>query len=171
VPALWADLASPDADKAYRAMAALADDPDGAVPFLKEKLRPAVALDRKEIARRVKDLDSPVYATRQRAMRGLAWLHEEALPDLEEVLEGKPTEEVRRRVKQLVERARRQGPPPARLWMLRAVEVLEQAGTPEARRLLQVLARQPVVQGRLGDGRQHAHQGVGDARLPQEPAA
>ena len=44
--ALWADLGSADAARAYRALGELASDPKGAVLFLKGRLRPVACLAR-----------------------------------------------------------------------------------------------------------------------------
>jgi replication-associated recombination protein RarA len=62
--------------------------------------------------------------------------------------------EVRRCVRQLLEKLGRSPPPPRQLQALRAIEVLEYLGTPEARRLLTSLA-----------------QGATHARLTQEAKA
>jgi RNA polymerase sigma factor (sigma-70 family) len=48
VAAAWSDLASADAPAAYRALRLLADAPAASLPLLRERLRPAQALDPKQ---------------------------------------------------------------------------------------------------------------------------
>jgi hypothetical protein len=73
-------------------------------------------------------------------MRELEELGELAEAALRKMLAGKPSLEARRRAEELLEKLR--GPLPAgeRLRSLRAVEVLEHAGTESARELLTRLA-------------------------------
>jgi hypothetical protein len=141
MPAAWEDLADPDAARAYRAVAALAERPAEAVAFLKRRLKPAAPADPRELARLIGELNSASFAKRQKAMKELAGLHEAAEAALEAVLEGKPPTELRLRVQQLLERLKRGDPPAGRLRALRAVEVLEAVGTAEARQVLRALAR------------------------------
>ncbi|MCI0461676.1 MAG: hypothetical protein L0Z62_32395, partial [Gemmataceae bacterium] len=113
------------------------------VPFLSGKLRPVPRLDPREVPRLLAELDSPRYALRDRAARRLEELAELAEPFLRQALEAGPPLEVRRRLERLVRRLEEAPGPagmPGGLRILRAIEVLEQAGTREARRLLQELA-------------------------------
>jgi hypothetical protein len=73
-------------------------------------------------------------------MRELENLGEQAEPALRKALEGKPPAEVRRQVEELL--AKLQGPltSPEPLRAVRAVAVLEQIGTPKARRVLEALS-------------------------------
>jgi hypothetical protein len=64
---------------------------------------------------------------------------EQIEPALRRVLEGKPSLEVRNRVRAVLE-ALRGVPPAATLRTLRAIRMLEATGTPEARRVLRALA-------------------------------
>jgi Tol biopolymer transport system component len=134
---LWADLQSADAARAHRAVWALVSSPDKSLPFLKEHFRPRAAADPRRTAALLADLDSPHYAVRVRAAAGLAKLGAEARPALLEALRGRPSVELRRRVELLL---RKLDASPETLRTVRAVEVLERIGTPEARRLLRALA-------------------------------
>jgi WD40 repeat protein len=134
--ALWSDLAGNDWAKVHRAVWALADDPARSVPLLGERVRPVVAADAKVTNRLIADLGSSRFAVREKAARELESLGEAAHPALRAVLAGSPALEVRRRVERLLER-----PPAAPPAASRTVEVLEHAGTPEARELLRRLAR------------------------------
>jgi WD40 repeat protein len=142
--ALWADLAGDDAARAYRAIQALIASPERTLPFLRAHLRPAsapVAPDR--LAKLLADLDSSRFTVRAKAETELGHLGEAAEPALERALTGPVSLEKRRRLEQLlakVSQLREQDPPPERLRQLRALEVLEQIGTPAARHLLEVLA-------------------------------
>jgi WD40 repeat protein len=145
VEGFWTDLAGLDAAQAFGALQALAAVPAQAVQFLKERLQPiTVSVDKKRLARLIADLDSDKFATRQEASAGLEKLGELAESALIRALQGGPSLEARRRIEQVLERlAEQRGrvPTPERLRTLRAVEVLEQIDTPEARRVLEALAR------------------------------
>jgi WD40 repeat protein len=133
----WADLGDEDPAKAYSAVADLADRPDQAVSFLKERLRPVPATPVDQVRRIVADLDSEVFETREDSERRLAELGAGALPTLREALTKEPSVESRRRLERLLDDRR----PPAKevLRSLRAVRVLELAGTAPAREFLKAI--------------------------------
>jgi WD40 repeat protein len=134
LPSAWAGLASTDAQPAHCAIWALVESP-GAVPFLRQRLRPAsVPAD---IATWVADLDNASYAKRQAAMAGLEKLGNSAEAALRGALAGKPSLEARGRAEILLSKL--QGLSADALRELRAVEVLEYIGTAEAQELLEVL--------------------------------
>lgn len=138
--ALWADLAGANAAKAYRAARTLATAPKQAVPWLQERLRPVAAPDPDQIVRLLADLDSDSFQTREKATRELAGLGESAGPALRKALAGRPSAEVRQRLQPLLAELDRPEDSPERLRVLRAVEALEDAGTAEARQVLEKLA-------------------------------
>lgn len=140
VERLWAELGGSDSEQAYRAMWTLAAAPQQSVPFLAQHLRPAAAPNKQHLTRLVADLDSAKFEVRQRAVRELATLGELAERALREVLAGTPSAEVRRQVEALLEQIDRCVIPAEQLHALRALEVLEHAGTPEARRVLEAVA-------------------------------
>jgi RNA polymerase sigma factor (sigma-70 family) len=137
---LWAALAGADARKARDAVRALAATP-GAVPFLKERLRPAERVAPDRLRRLIAELDSPRFASRESAAKELAAVWPEAEPALREALKGGLTLEARRRTEALLA-----NPPPIgvvagdTLRRMRAVEVLEAVGSPEAVAVLTALA-------------------------------
>jgi RNA polymerase sigma factor (sigma-70 family) len=131
---LWRDLAGPG-DAADAAIRALAADP-AAAALLLGRLRPVAAPDAAELARVVGDLDSEQFAVRTGAGRQVERWGELAEPALRRVLAGRPSAELRRRVEGLLANLRGPVTDPEALRGLRAVEVLEAAGTPAARRLL-----------------------------------
>jgi hypothetical protein len=134
--ACWTDLASADAAIAYRRILALAASPQQAVALLRDKLRPVVAADPERVSRLLADLDNRRFATRERATVELEKLGFTAEPALRQVLAGKPSLEPRRRIERVLTRL--DATPP--LQVIRAVEVLERVGTPEARQVLQAVA-------------------------------
>jgi RNA polymerase sigma factor (sigma-70 family) len=134
---LWSDLTD-EAPKAYHAIWTLGDSPKEAVPFLKERVKPAEEVDPKLVQRLLADLDSDQFATRDKAAKELATLGERIHPALRKVLEGKPSEEVRTRVKAILEEPA--VPSGESLRTIRAIQVLERIGTEEASGLLKKLA-------------------------------
>jgi len=136
---LWADLAADDAAQAYRAVRALTAAPQQAVPFLRERVRPVPAVDPRRLARWLADLDSNDFSVREKASTGLRELSECAEPALHKSLQESPSAEVRQRVKDLLAaiQAEARTPPAPQVRTLRALEVLEQAATPEAKEALE----------------------------------
>jgi hypothetical protein len=137
--ARWVDLASEDAAKAHRAVETLIAAGGPAVTFLRERLSPE-APDRARLARLVAALDADTFAEREKASQELEKLGEQAAPALKQALAGDSSPEVRRRAERLLAALARPDNP-ARLRVLRAVEVLEKAGDPDKRKALEALAR------------------------------
>src|SRR5262249_29967512 len=126
------------------ALWSLAASPDQTVPYLAERLRPSAA-DVKALAKVpqfLHDLDDGAFAVREKAKTELARLGAAAEPALREALAQSPSAEVRKRLEELLAAvaAQREYPSGEVLRGLRAVEVLEQIGTREARQVLKTLA-------------------------------
>jgi WD40 repeat protein len=151
---LWDDLASLKADRVNRALATLASAPDVAVALLKEHLRPASNPDTATLDRLVADLGSDSFTVRQKAAAELDRLGENIVFALRKRLGKGESLEVQRRIEQLLDKHDRGDVTSERVRELRALEVLEQIGTPEARRVLADLAN-----------------GAAEARLTQEAKA
>jgi WD40 repeat protein len=136
---LWRELNSMDAGRAYRALWRMALSPKQALPFLTEKLRPVAPLDatgQKRVDRLVTALDSEVFTVRQQAeaeLEKMGWKVESALC---KALESKPSLEVRKRIEKVLEKLASE-----RLRIVRALEAIEHMNTPEARQLLDSLAK------------------------------
>ncbi|HTU91713.1 MAG TPA: WD40 repeat domain-containing protein [Gemmataceae bacterium] len=137
VQALWRDLASEAAPRAYEAVDTLARAPAQAVPFLRQHVTP---VSEDNLARRIEELDSDEYKTRVRAMNELARMGKFAEPKLRKLLTEKPSLEVRRRTEELLSLLDNPSATTEHLRVLRAVEVLERIGTDSARQALQALA-------------------------------
>jgi hypothetical protein len=152
--ALWADLADADALKAHRAIASLITAGEDAAGMLKERLRPAEDVAPKRLQKLLTDLNADEFAVREAATRELEKLGEQAEPALSDALKDRPALEVRKRIEDLLAHLYSREVCPERLRELRAVRVLEQIGSAEARAILQSLAK-----------------GSADARLTQEAKA
>src|SRR5207248_8828409 len=91
------------------------------------------------IAKLIADLDSPKFATREKATQALADLGAITRPFLEEALAKKPSLEARRRMQELMAKLPGKDVEP---WLrdVRAIEALERIGTAEARKVLERVA-------------------------------
>lgn len=139
----WDDLAGADAAKAYRSVRSLALARPAA-SFLEKRLRPAApppAEAAKRLEKLVADLDNDDFGKTEQASAELEKLADAAEPALRKALAGIPSTEMRKRIEALLAKWLNAGERPEVLRMLRAVEALEFAGTAEARRLLEALAK------------------------------
>ena len=139
----WETLSRLDAEKADLAVWSMAAAPGDAVPFLKERLRPAARPDAGRLKRLLGDLDSANFRTRSAAAAEIEAHGELILGDLEKALRRKNTLEVQRRLESLLSKAHAAARPfgtAERLRQWRALEMLERAATPEAVGLLRDLA-------------------------------
>jgi WD40 repeat protein len=138
--ALWKDLGSEDAAKAYRALWALADHPAQAVPFFRERLGAGLTARLRRVNRLIVDLDSEEFDVREKASRELAGLGRLAEPALREALRRRPSLEAVLRLKRLLRRLETEATPAEVLRLWRALGALDRAGTPEAARLRKALS-------------------------------
>ncbi len=138
----WTDLAGQDAETADRAIRRLAAAPADALPYLATKLQPAIRADPKRVDELIRDLDSDRFAERERASRELEKLGETATALCRKALADDLTAEARQRIEAFLKKQEQERltPSPQRLRIVRALEALEFAGTPEARQLLEKLA-------------------------------
>src|SRR5262249_24364078 len=100
---LWRDLAGEDAKKAFLAAAELVAVSAQSVPFLCERLKPVAGIGPQTIADHIKDLDNERFETRQKATTALEKMGDVTEPALRQVLDEKPSLEVRCRVLRLLE--------------------------------------------------------------------
>lgn len=153
LPGLWNDLEKPDAAKAYRALWRLVAAGGKSIAYVADQLKPVPPADPQQVARLLSDLDDSQFAVRDKASRELETLGESAIPFVRAKLAGPlPSLEARRRLERVLEKTAEMTP--QKLRELRAIEMLERAGTPQARQTLQILAK-----------------GVAEARLTQEARA
>ena len=137
---LWDDLRSDDAPTAYKAILALLGAPDKATAVVRDRLPPTAKPDPKKVKDFLAALDGNDVDQRDAASRELGRLGEAVEPALHETLAATPSAEVRRRCEELLEALRKGEADADGLRGLRAVQVLEHAGTPEARAVLKGLA-------------------------------
>jgi hypothetical protein len=141
---LWAELGSGQDGGAW-AGKKLAATPEEAIPFLKERLRRVAAVE--DRARRlIADLDHNKFRVREKASRELEGLGPEAAFLLQQALQGSPSPEARQRLQKALDRSKT--PQGGHDFQARnislALAVLEEIGTPDARRALEELAKGPA---------------------------
>jgi hypothetical protein len=136
----WDRLRNASAAEAYRSKWALVGDPTRAVAYLRGRFRAPPAIPAETIRSWINDLDSTKYAVRERADRELSAHFAQAESELRKALDGPLSAEKRQRISRLLDNATNVPPGPEELREIRAVEVLEQIGTPEARQVLRELA-------------------------------
>lgn len=135
--ALWTDLESEDALRAFGAMSRLSRIPVQSLPFIQERLKPTRAPDEKHVARLLGDLESDQFAEREKATEELQRMGEVAESALRAAIADKPAVELRKRVGLLLEKL---DVAPDRLRGLRCIEMLERLVTPEAKEVLRALS-------------------------------
>jgi RNA polymerase sigma factor (sigma-70 family) len=169
INAAWLDLAHADAASAFRARKLLAGSPGRAAQFLKEKLKPEAPPNAAVVKKLIANLGGDRFAEREKAQTELSAIGEPVEQALQDVLANKPTLEMRRRIDSLLKEIRGPVRNPNKLQALRALAVLEDIDTPEARSILQdishgepraCLTREPKGSldrlSRLERARQHA---------------
>jgi WD40 repeat protein len=138
----WDELAGANSAKAYQAIRHLSAARDQAVTYLSQRLSSAPHVPTERIQALIADLDSKTFANRDKATKELVSLQEAAEALLQKVLKGNSSLELRRRVESILlkqSEARTKLPPLGpgeELQAVRAVEVLEMIGTPEAQAVL-----------------------------------
>jgi WD40 repeat protein len=152
--AFWSDLVSDDAGKAYDAIVALAAAPKQAVPFLRERLlapppKPPAA---QTLARLIADLDSSEFAARTKAKKDLEKMGAAAESAMRKALAGSPGAELRQSLEQLLEKLNSLTSEQVR--QLRAIQALEWMATPEAKQIMQAIAKESGYWQRLRDDAQ-----------------
>ncbi len=140
--ALSRDLASPDAVRGRRAIETLAGERAQALAMLRQHAKPVAAPDSAQVAQWIADLGSDDFDRRNRAASALERLAELAGPALRKAAATAATLEARRRIEGLLQKLEDSGPLTGeRLRTVRVVQVLESIATPEARKVLEPLAR------------------------------
>jgi WD40 repeat protein len=139
----WAAMGDTNARGAFEAMCRLQADPAGVVALVAKNLKPTEAkgTDEATVTKLIADLDADSFEAREKAAQQLAALGKSVQPALKKALAEKPSAEAQRHIVGLLERMTDPGPAPDLLRPLRAVELLERIGTPDAKNLLGTLAK------------------------------
>lgn len=135
----WEALRGP-APRAARAIWALTADPAQVIPLLKSRLQPVSPVDPDRINQWLADLKSERFQVREKATAQLIEIAELAEKPLRAAIAIPTSLDFRARVERLLDRLAAPISDPSRLRAVRAVEVLENIGTTEARALLETLA-------------------------------
>jgi RNA polymerase sigma factor (sigma-70 family) len=151
--ALWTDLAGSDNEKADGAWRKLGTAGDHAIPYLRQVIRPIAvpAADIKQIEQLVADLDSPKFATREKAAKELLAAGALAIVPLQRMLEKPPSIEAARRAEAVLKKLDEPLLTLDQRRVLDAIELLEQLRTAKAIALLQEIERDALIpQIRMG---------------------
>ncbi|HKI32919.1 MAG TPA: PQQ-binding-like beta-propeller repeat protein [Gemmataceae bacterium] len=140
---LWEGLANADARAGFKAMRRLEAVPEEAVALLAKHVKPAWAGGAADaVAKLIAALDDDSFDERQAASKELTALGKSAEGRLKKALAAGPSAEAKRAIEDLLEKMKdKEGPPTELVRPLRAVEVLEDLGTPEARKVLESLSK------------------------------
>jgi hypothetical protein len=139
--AAWEGLSSDSSASAFDTMGRLGEAPDVAVPLLRERLKPAPAADAKRIDALVVQLNDDEFEKREEASKELTKLGPQAEEALRKAAKDPASAEVARRVAELLTKVKEGAVSGEGLRQARALEVLEGLGTPEARKVLDELAK------------------------------
>lgn len=137
---LWADLAKPDSAVAFAAARKLLTDRTQTVALLAHRLRPVPAADAEKISQLITDLGGS-FDARRKAIAELERLGELTVEPLKAAAAKNPPLDLKQRIEKLIEKAGTRKLLGDQLRELRAVEVLELAATPEAKKVLDTLAK------------------------------
>jgi WD40 repeat protein len=139
---LWKDVSGEDASRAWQAILTLAAVPKEAVPFVQKQLKPTAAPEPKQIAKWIADLDSEAFQEREDATEAIVRAGKAAEEAVKKALDSKPSAEAKQRLEFILSKlSGNLGPNMEDVRATRAVEVLEKIGTPEARKVLEEVAK------------------------------
>ena len=140
--ARWEALASADMLEAQAALGSLVQVARRQPAVILERVLPLLVRDNQQIQRLLAALDDDRFEVRERASRQLRSLEDLAESALRRTLDSKPSPEVAWRVQKLLDRFDSPTLTVRQLRLQRSVEILERAGSIEARHALAVLARE-----------------------------
>jgi WD40 repeat protein len=177
--ALWKQLTTELSKDAYKAVWALIEAPDQAVPFLRKRVMPRTPIKAERLQKLLRDLGSDQEKVADAAFKELEHLQELALPTLRAFLRAdnlpKAARERAERLLTLLERFTL-SPDQLREW--RVIEILERIGSRDALQVLEGLTRGApeamlTQEARKAVERLRRNQGGGEApaKKPQPPKA
>jgi WD40 repeat protein len=139
---LWSTLARDDAAKAHQALWTMIAGAEKTVPFLRKRLEKIPSVITPELAKLFADLDSRDFKTREKAAAELTNMGKKAEPAMRQTLTMKIPLEVQIRLDRLLKKIAGPFPPltSEQIRVVRALEVLEQIGSPQASQVVQMVA-------------------------------
>ena len=135
----WESLGDAHAGKAYEARGDFLQAGQNAVAFFAKRLQPSPAIDAKRVENLIKDLDSDSFKVRDKAFKDLGQLGDLVREPMRKALATNPSEELRQRLQLLIGKLNQLST--SQLRSLRAIEVLENIGTPEALKIIERLTQ------------------------------
>jgi WD40 repeat protein len=132
----WSWLAERTGTNAGKGMNILQSKPKETIAHFAAHIAPAKPVPADDVRRWLNGLASTDYAVRAQAMKSLEAADAQTEDVLRKTLTKETPAETKRRIEQLLERIEKYAENPQRLREVRAVEVLERIGSPEARALL-----------------------------------
>jgi WD40 repeat protein len=168
----WGELAENDAEKAFRAIGAMASTPTATILFLKSRLQP-VPDNSKHLEMLIRGLDSNSFTVRDKAIAELKLIMSDVVANaLKLEMAKNPGLETRRRIEQLLDSIPEPNRSPAQVRFSRALEVLEWIGTKESQEILESLGKgNPVAATTLMAREANARLAVRLRPAPALPAA
>jgi WD40 repeat protein len=138
---LWSDLKGGDAERAFQAVRTLIAAGDETATLIQDRMPAVAEPDAKRVGRLIKDLDDDAFAVRDAAAKELAQFGEVIEPALKRALAAGPSVDAKSRLEELLGSAASDPFGEKDLRLHRALLVLEQLGSPAARKCLEGLAR------------------------------
>ena len=130
--AMWAALHGEDAVQASEAVWGLAAAPKLALPYLRERMKPAVTVDEQSVGKLLARLDDDDFDVREKATHDLAAMGQAAEPFLQAALKkGDLSAEAQERLTRVLVELAKSPTPPGEIRSRRAVEALEHMDGPE----------------------------------------
>lgn len=141
---LWSDLGNMDGYKGLAALQKLSAAPETAVKLLQARLKAFVPLKPEMIEQKIRDLDSPHYATREKAYKVLLDMGDMIRLRLEKAAETASSTEMKNRIQQILDRFSQSPIRGEQVREVRGVELLEALASAPAIDLLRTFASGPT---------------------------
>ena len=137
---LWTDLGQSDASLAFRAIRGLLHTPASTAKLLESHLQPLRRARPEQVAEWIYGLNSKSFKMREDAALNLSIQLEVAEPLIKQALPNQFSPQSRRQLEQIIKAGEQGDLSPLQMQRLRAIEVLEEIASPEARRILATIA-------------------------------